>query len=213
MTAPEQVPDDERSNHTIDAFRSLLSQIGDDARTALDVGCGEGFAARELARRGLDVLAVDLDETSLEAARAQDTTGIEYRRADFLADERLTRAAGTFDVVTALAVLHHVDLEAGLTRCREMLSPGGTLLVVGLAASTGPRDVGWDFASVAAQTWSRLMGHRVWEHPSPTVWPPPTTYAQVRETAERMLPGAEFRRRVKWRYTLVWRKPGAADAA
>ena len=31
----------------------------------------------------------------------------------------------------------------------------------------------------------------------------------ARELAERVLPGVEYRRRVLWRYTLVWHKPSA----
>lgn len=207
MTAAH-VPDAERSNHSIDAFRDLMPWLLDHYRTALDIGCGEGFAARALAARGLHVRAVDRDEPSLAAAREQDTTGIDYRLVDFLTDDALTRAAGTFDVVTAVAVLHHVDLDAGLIRCRELLAPGGTLLVVGCAASEFPRDAGRELAAVAVQGWRRLTGRRMWDHPSPTLWPPPVTYSQVREAAERIVPGALFQRRLMWRYTLVWRKPG-----
>lgn len=45
-----------------------------------------------------------------------------------------------------------------------------------------------------------------WEHPSPTHWPPPETYAAMRRTAARILPGARLRRRLLWRYSLVWTK-------
>jgi SAM-dependent methyltransferase len=207
VIATPHVPDDQRSNHTIDAFREVLPWIPEHARTALDIGCGEGFAARALARRGLQVTAVDLDEPSLAAALEQDTTGIDYRRGDFLTDNALTRAAGSFDAVTALAVLHHVDLAAGLERCRELLAPGGTLLVVGCAASELPRDFPREAAAMAAEQWRRLGGRRRWEQPSPTVWPPPVTYSEVRAAAQRILPGALYQRRLMWRYTLVWRKP------
>ena len=47
------------------------------------------------------------------------------------------------DVVYAGAMLHHVDLHAGLARLRDLVSPGGRLLVVGLAASEYPRDLLW----------------------------------------------------------------------
>jgi SAM-dependent methyltransferase len=203
------VPDAERSNHTIDYFRELLPRIPSQARTALDIGCGEGFAARALASRGLEVTAVDLNEPSLAAAREQDTTGIDYRLADFLTDDALTRAAGSFDVVTALAVLHHVDLDAGLLRCRELLGPGGTLLVVGCAASELRRDSWREVAAVAADKWARLRGRPRWDHPSPTVWPPPVTYSEVRDAAARIMPGANFERRLLWRYTIEWTKPTA----
>jgi 2-polyprenyl-3-methyl-5-hydroxy-6-metoxy-1,4-benzoquinol methylase len=195
----EYVPDAERHNHTIDYFRELLAAVPRRAVTALDIGCGEGFAARALAARGLAVSAVDIDEHSLELARSQDSTGIAYRRADVLADD----IGGPFDVVTALAVMHHLPLEAGLERVKALVAPGGVLLVVGCAASTLPRDSGRELAAIIAHQAGRVT-HRTWEQPSPTVWPPPVTYDEVSTAAARILPGSEFRRRLLWRYTLTW---------
>jgi SAM-dependent methyltransferase len=37
---------------------------------------------------------------------------------------------------------------------------------------------------------------------------PDQTWAQVRETARRLLPGVRYRRLLLWRYSLVWDKPG-----
>ena len=200
----EHVADVERRNHTIDYFRDVLPLIPHTARTALDVGCGEGFAARALAGRGLAVTAIDPDAPSLALAREQSVAGITYVEGDFMVHE----LPDGFDVITMLAVLHHLPMEAALSRAKELLAPGGLLLVVGLAASELPKDAGWELAAVLAHQWGRL-NHREWEQPSPTVWPPPVTHSEVREAAARILPGSTFRRRVKWRFTLTWVKPGA----
>ena len=199
------VPDADRRNHTIDAFRPLVARIPAHARTALDIGCGEGFACRALAARGIAVTGIDLDTASLEAARAQDSHGITYLEADVLRAD----LPGGYDVVTALAVMHHLPLEAGLERVRDLLAPGGVLLIVGLAASTMPKDAPRELAAVIAHQAGRLT-HREWEQPSPTLWPPPVTYDEVREASARILPGSSFKRRVKWRYTLTWVKPRAS---
>jgi 2-polyprenyl-3-methyl-5-hydroxy-6-metoxy-1,4-benzoquinol methylase len=194
------VPDAQRENHTIRYFRELLPRVPAQARTALDVGCGEGFASRALAARGLHVTAIDTDPGSLVAARAQDTQGISYLDHDVLtADLPL---AG-FDVVTALAVLHHMPLEAGLQRLGSLVAPGGVLMVVGCAASTLPQDAPREVAAVIADQW-RKVHHPHWDHPSPTVWPPPHSYREAREASAALLPGSEFKRRLLWRYTLVW---------
>jgi 2-polyprenyl-3-methyl-5-hydroxy-6-metoxy-1,4-benzoquinol methylase len=196
------VPDADRRNHTIDYFRDLLPLVPAAASTALDVGCGEGFAARALAANGLTVTAVDPDGPSLNLARAQSQDGISYVEADVMT----LQLPGNYDVLTALAVLHHLPMDAAFERFKGLLAPGGTLLIVGLAASDLPRDVGWEAAAVLAHQAGRLT-HREWEQPSPTVWPPPATYVQVRDASARVLPGSRFRRRVKWRYTLTWTKP------
>jgi hypothetical protein len=62
----------------------------------------------------------------------------------------------------------------------------------------------------AADAWSRRASARVSELPyqSPVIWPPAMTYRQVRRLAERVLPGVRYRRRLYWRYSLVWHKPG-----
>ena len=61
--------------------------------------------------------------------------------------------------------------------------------------------------AVVAERWARLRGRSRWDHPSPTVWPPPVTYSEVRQAAGRLLPGSRFDRKVLWRYTIAWRKP------
>lgn len=195
-----QVPDAERWNHTIAYWRDLLPLAPDGHGSALDVGCGEGFASRSLAARGLDVTGIDLDEPSIARARAQGG-GPRYEVAD-----AMRWAEGPYDVVASLATLHHLDLDAGLARLRGLVAPGGVLLVVGLAASELPRDAARELAAFVGHR-ARTLRARPWDHGSPTVWPPPHTYRDVHDGARRALPGAEFRRRLLWRYTIVWRAP------
>lgn len=198
----KHVPDGERRNHTLDYFRDVLPLVPASARTALDVGCGEGFAARALAARGLAVTAIDPDAPSLALAREQDSTGITFLEADVMTAD----LAGAYDVITALAVLHHLPLDLALERFKGLLAPGGLLLVVGLAASSLPKDAPRELAAVVAHQVGRLR-HAEWEQPSPTLWPPPTSYDEVREASGRILPGSAFKRRLTWRYTLTWVKP------
>ena len=51
------------------------------ARSVLDAGCGTGRVGRELARRGLDVVGVDLDEVMLATARAK-SPDVDWRLGD-----------------------------------------------------------------------------------------------------------------------------------
>ena len=46
---------------------TFVEQLG--VRSVLDAGCGTGRVARELARRGLEVVGVDVDRSMLEVAR------------------------------------------------------------------------------------------------------------------------------------------------
>jgi 2-polyprenyl-3-methyl-5-hydroxy-6-metoxy-1,4-benzoquinol methylase len=196
------LPDAERWNHSIHYHRALLDLVPSTARTALDVGCGEGLLSRELSARGLAVTAIDVDTPSIARAREQSTGGIQYVVADVM-DADLPE--GAFDVVASVATLHHLDLEAGLGRFSALVAPGGVVLVVGLARGTwldAPREA----AAVIVSSVMRARRHE-WDHGSPTVWPPPHTYAEVRDAASRVMPGSTFRRRLLWRYTLTWTKP------
>ena len=97
------------------------------ARSVLDAGCGTGRVAIELARRGIDVVGVDLDPAMLEAARdkAPELTWVE---AD-LATVDLRR---TFDVVT-MAGNVMIFVASGtqgpiVARMAAHLAPGGCLV-------------------------------------------------------------------------------------
>lgn len=197
---------DARWNHNIHYHPLVLAAVPPGCNTALDVGCGEGTLTRQLRSTVPSVIGIDLDERSIELARAQaDGTGIEYLQADFLTHPF---TPGSFDLITSVAVLHHMDTAAALTRMRELLRPGGVLAVIGLPRTRLPHDLPYELAAVMAHRW-HLLRHGYWEHPSPTVWPPPDTFADLRRTAERLLPGVRLHRHVMWRYSLVWAKPAA----
>jgi len=93
---------------------------------------------------------------------------------------------------------------AGLAR---VLRPGGRLAVVGLAAD---RSIGDYLASVPGvpANWFYRALYRQRNSGAP-VTDPEMTWAEVRATARRMLPGVRYRRHLLWRYSLLWRKPSA----
>lgn len=199
-------PGTERWNHNIHYGLELLEIVPVGARDALDVGCGEGWLVRELRQVVGHVVGIDRDEVSIAAAgESGKPEGVEYLAADFLS---YPFELGSFDVVTAVASLHHMDERAALARLAELVRPGGTLAVVGLARSHSPLDFAYDAAgAVATRAHQRVRTH--WETPAPKVWPPPHTYAEVRRFGQEVLPGSRFRRRSMWRYVLTWNKPAA----
>ena len=158
---------------------------------------------RELRHNVPDVVGIDLDRASIEHAEAQDGGPVgAYLLGDFLT---YPFEPGSFDFVAAVASLHHLDARTGFSRIRDLLIPGGVMCVVGLARSQ-PRDLPLDLAGVVAHR-VLLLSRSYWQHPSPTVWPPPETYASMRRIAAETLRGARFRRHVLWRYSLIWTKP------
>lgn len=95
----------------------------------LDLGCGGGFMAEALARRGASVTGVDPSAPALAAARrhaGEAGLAIDYQQGS---GERVPVAAGAVDVVVCVDVLEHVDdLGQVLDEVRRVLRPGGLFL-------------------------------------------------------------------------------------
>lgn len=95
----------------------------------LDLGCGGGFMAEALARRGATVTAVDPSEPALDAARrhaAEGALSITYRRG---VGEAIPVETRSMDVVVCVDVLEHVDdLHRVLDEVLRVLKPGGLFL-------------------------------------------------------------------------------------
>ena len=94
----------------------------------LDVGCGGGILSDSMARKGADVLGIDLATKALRVARLHaleaQTPRIQYREisAEALADE----VPASFDTVTCLEMLEHVpDPQSVVSACARLVKPGG----------------------------------------------------------------------------------------
>jgi magnesium-protoporphyrin O-methyltransferase len=89
--------------------QTLLGWLPQDLRgaTVLDAGCGTGALAVELARRGADVLAIDLSPTLIELARARSAEEAIPGKIDFRAGDMLAPSLGTFDAIVAMDSLIH----------------------------------------------------------------------------------------------------------
>jgi 2-polyprenyl-3-methyl-5-hydroxy-6-metoxy-1,4-benzoquinol methylase len=107
---------------------AVLELAGDvtDLRVC-DLACGQGLAARELARRGARVVGIDLSARLLEFAReyeAAEPLGIVYREGD--AQLLAGGEDESYDGLACnLALMDIPDLPATLTTVRRVLRPGG----------------------------------------------------------------------------------------
>ena len=95
---------------------------------ALDVGCGGGILADSMARRGADVLGIDLSTKALRVAQLHaleaQTPHITYREVS--AEDLAAEMPGAFDVVTCMEMLEHVpDPSSVVKACAALVKPGG----------------------------------------------------------------------------------------
>ena len=119
-----------RPLHQINPLRLqwIDDQVPLSGLSVLDVGCGGGILADSMARKGADVLGIDLGKKALKVAHLHAiearTTGVQYREisAEALAVER----PASFDVVTCMEMLEHVpDPQSIVSACAALVKPGG----------------------------------------------------------------------------------------
>lgn len=100
-------------------------------KRVLDVGCGGGILSDAMARKGANVLGIDLAEKSLRVAQLHaleaGTADVEYREVSV---ETLAKEApAAFDVVTCMELLEHVpDPDSVVRACATLVAPGGQVV-------------------------------------------------------------------------------------
>jgi SAM-dependent methyltransferase len=110
----------------------LLFHLPPSGGRAVDLGCGTGLHTAMLAERYQEVLAVDVSGPMVDfARRRRPEPNVSYQQRDLRAVEPATD--GRFDLVFSAYTLHHVaGFSSALYRMRELVRPGGRVLLVDL---------------------------------------------------------------------------------
>ncbi|HMS73680.1 class I SAM-dependent methyltransferase [Gordonia sp. (in: high G+C Gram-positive bacteria)] len=200
-------------NHN-DAFHPwILTRLPAAHGLAIDVGCGRGELLALLAERFDRVQGVDIDADMrrVSSARCAGLPNATVTLSD-LAD--LPTGA---DLVTMIAVLHHMDLRSTLEQVARILNPGGRFLCVGLARPESVTDRMWDAASMITNPIIGFVRHP-WPSTAPA-WPPPfpvrdpeLTFAEIDAGTRSIMPGAKLQHHLGFRHTIAWTKPTATIA-
>jgi SAM-dependent methyltransferase len=205
-------------DHNAHFHRWILRSLPPGAARVLDVGCGRGDLVRALAEVPVQVDGIDPDRQMayLAAHRTRGLQAATIRRrtfAEHAAEELARHPGGAYDAITMIASLHHMDLATALEQARDLLRPGGRLLVVTLTAPRTATDTLWDIGNALTNP---LIGFAT--HPRPVRDPvegpmipvrdPAWSYGELRAIAREVLPGAVLRRREGFRTTLRWQRPG-----
>jgi 2-polyprenyl-6-hydroxyphenyl methylase/3-demethylubiquinone-9 3-methyltransferase len=97
----------------------------------VDVGCGGGILSEAMARRGANVLGIDLSQAVLDVAELhaiESKVALAYRT--IAAEELAVARPSAFDLVTCMEMLEHVpDPEATLAALATLVKPGGHIIV------------------------------------------------------------------------------------
>ena len=192
----------------------LLSQISANCENALEIGCGTGAFARQLAKRCKRVIGLDLSSEMIRVARSRSShfENLEFQLADALT---WNFPQSQFDFICSIATLHHLEQRELLPKIKDALTPGGVLVVLDLVQSSTMVERMLDVIGLGVSGSLRLIRNG-------RLQPPPevrkawaqhgkhdsySTLSEMRALANEILPGASVNRCLLWRYMLVYKKP------
>lgn len=136
-----------------DRIYSILGDLSE--QLVLDLGCGIGDQAADLARRGAEVMGVDSNATLIEAAHAR-----EIRRARFTCEDlsnldlESTRANGIWSSFT---VAYLPNIGEALDRWSRWLLPGGWLAVTEVDDLLGHEPLDPHYRRMIEQYYARSL--------------------------------------------------------
>ena len=194
-------------NHNDHYHNYLLNQLPSEINRALDVGCGLGVFASKLAQRAKLVDAIDADEiTIMEASKIHNVPNVYYQCADLL---DVDLQYNSYDVIVSIASLHHMNIEAALSKMNLLLRPSGKLLILGLYKEITVTDYTYSLISVPLnyiylrryRSIASTMGYKA------PVRPAKLSLKQIKLVANSIIPGYKIKRHLFWRYSLIWKKP------
>ena len=119
-------------------------------KKVLDVGCGGGILADSMARRGANVLGIDLAGKALKVAQLHAlearTENVAYRES--CAEDLAAEQPAQYDIVTCMEMLEHVPEPASVVKaCAELVKPGGWVFF----STINRNPKAWLFAVVGAE--------------------------------------------------------------
>lgn len=148
----------------LDYLTRVLRALGVDpaGKTLVDIGCGGGLFAEEVARMGARVIGVDPSTSSLETAHAHAVAAglsIDYRTGT---GEKLPLEDGSVDIACCVDVLEHVsDVDAVIRDSARVLKTGGLYV----------------FDTINRTRMSRFVMIKLFQEWRLTAWMPPNLHA------------------------------------
>jgi|MudIll2142460700_1097286.scaffolds.fasta_scaffold155451_2 ubiquinone/menaquinone biosynthesis C-methylase UbiE len=209
-------------SHFYDEFFQYLPKRYEKA---LDAGCGPGDLSLLLSKYVNHVVGIDLSNSIINIAKRQKAdqqkTNVDFLVADL---ENLPFREQSFDVVVSNYTLNHTSLEVTLPALRQLVKPGGRIIIRDLTTQF-PRLDAFRFWRRLRILWNNkrfIRSYRFrtfWQTLSLTMssrWIDCITSRNYRKLTpeafrtiyHRFLPGCQLVRQHRWATTAVWEAPG-----
>jgi 2-polyprenyl-3-methyl-5-hydroxy-6-metoxy-1,4-benzoquinol methylase len=205
--------DELKWNHNNCYFKHLIKFIPDNAETCLEIGCGKGELSYMLSRKSQNVIAVDLADKMIEKAKVlHPNKNINYICGNIL---DMKFEDNSLDVIITTATAHHLPYDWLLGFSKEKLKKGGKLIILDLAKAKSLTDyIIWGSAFIPNIPMNLIKNGRlqkddahskeVWErHGKHDTY---MTMDEIKSLCKRYIPTAKIKRKLFWRYSLLWEK-------
>jgi len=208
--------------HFYDEFLHFLPR---QFEKALDAGCGSGDLSLLLSKYVNHVVGIDLSHSMINIAKRQKAdqqkTNMDFLVADL---ENLPFREQSFDVVVSNYTLNHTKLEVTLPGLRQLVKPGGKIIIRDLTTRF-PRLDAFRFWRRLRILWNKkrlIRSHRFrifWQTFSFTMssrWIDCLTSRNYRKLNpegfraiyHRFLPGCQLVQQHRWETIAIWESPG-----
>jgi 2-polyprenyl-3-methyl-5-hydroxy-6-metoxy-1,4-benzoquinol methylase len=205
--------DELKWNHNNCYFKQLIEFVPANVETCLDIGCGKGELSFMLSKQSKKVIAVDLADKMIEKAKVLNPNkNIEYISGNILDMEFKNNS---LDVIITTATAHHLPYEWLLCFAKDKLKNGGKLIILDLAKAKSLNDyIIWGSAFIPNIIMNLIKNGRlqkddahskeVWErHGKHDTY---MTIDEIKSFARKHIPTAKVKRKLFWRYSLIWQK-------
>ena len=124
----EEFLKDRKESEILKKFYNCFAHAGTKNPRILDIGCGVGYDSKILYDLGARVMGIDISEKSIEIAKSK------VKDAKFVVGDitKSMDALGSFDGISCLATLIHIDIsdmKQTFDNMASILKKGGLLLV------------------------------------------------------------------------------------
>ena len=159
---------DKTTRKDMPAVRELAAKIAGmvpAGGTVLEVAPGPGFLSIELAKRGLDVQAVDISETFVEIARknaAEEGANVVFMRGS-AAELPVIKECVDF-VVCRAAFKNFTEPVKAMREMRRVLRPGGTALLIDMRRDVSMEEIKRYVRGMGLTWWNRIFTNLTFKH-------------------------------------------------
>ena len=137
-------------------FKKMIGDV--QGLRLLDMACGEGYFSRFYAKAGADVTGIDISESQIAAAQAEESRtplGIQYQRADASIMNNIE--SESFDIViSSMALMDIENYEGAIMQAARVLKPGGRFVFILIHPCFGWSRRGYDGETFVEWEWRKL---------------------------------------------------------